>query len=105
VSKRVECLIAVCSYAHLPLFSVKNCTKDLKVKAKAPLTEFLETVKTTLAELERSSQTESLRYQLMHMRDILERWKIVGCKYGLAPAQVQNIQAIGDSSRLHFSES
>ncbi|GAX21470.1 inositol-hexakisphosphate/diphosphoinositol-pentakisphosphate 1-kinase [Fistulifera solaris] len=57
---------------------VKNCTKDLKVKAKAPLTEFLETVKTTLAELERSSQTESLRYQLMHMRDILERWKIVG---------------------------
>lgn len=63
--------------------SVKNCTKDLKVKAKSPLTEFLETVKTTLAELERSSQTENLRYQLMHMRDILERWKIVGRKYSL----------------------
>lgn len=55
----------------------KNCRKDLKVKAKTPLTEFLQTVKTTLTELS-GSDNESLRYQLMHMRDILERWKIVG---------------------------
>ena len=34
--------------------SVKDCKKDLKVKAKGPLTEFLRTVKTTLAELEKT---------------------------------------------------
>lgn len=55
----------------------KDCRKDLKVKAKAPLTEFLQTVKTTLSEL-KGSENEGLRYQLSHMRDILERWKIVG---------------------------
>lgn len=33
--------------------STKDCKKDLKVKAKAPMIEFLRTVKTTLSELER----------------------------------------------------
>jgi inositol-hexakisphosphate/diphosphoinositol-pentakisphosphate 1-kinase len=56
----------------------KDCKSDLKVKGKAPMTEFLFTVKTTLQELERSPANESLRYELLHMRDILERWKIVG---------------------------
>ena len=56
----------------------KDCKKDLKVKDKAPMTEFLLTVKATLQELERSPANESLRYELLHMRDILERWKIVG---------------------------
>ena len=75
--------------------------KDLKVKAKQPMTEFLETVKTTLYELSTNSEVASiktkdkdkkkntavkaaagvakkgaeqgnLRHQLMHMRDILE---------------------------------
>jgi inositol hexakisphosphate/diphosphoinositol-pentakisphosphate kinase len=54
----------------------KDCKKDLKVKAKAPMTEFLKTVKTTLGELD--PDNDSLRYQLTHMRDTLERWKIVG---------------------------
>jgi hypothetical protein len=57
-------------------YSVKDCKKDLKVKAKAPLTKFLGIVKDTLAEWRREPSTESLRYQLMHMRDILERWKV-----------------------------
>ncbi|KAL7559057.1 hypothetical protein ACA910_018412 [Epithemia clementina (nom. ined.)] len=74
----------------------KDCLTDLKVKAKAPLTEFLQTVKTTLRELpppvppqhqtetssdEQHQQHESnrnIRVQLTHMRDILERWKIHG---------------------------
>lgn len=56
----------------------KNCQKELKVKAKAPMTEFLQVVKTTLADLEKSETNESVRHQLLHMRDILERWKIVG---------------------------
>ena len=60
-----------------------DCTKDLKVKAKTPMTEFLETVKTTLQELPSSTSEEQLehrniRMQLLHMRDILERWKIHG---------------------------
>jgi hypothetical protein len=50
------------------------------VKAKAPMYEFLATVKLTLdiIQKDRTAETEGLRYQLMHMRDILERWKIVG---------------------------
>jgi inositol-hexakisphosphate/diphosphoinositol-pentakisphosphate 1-kinase len=57
-----------------------DCQKDLKVKAKAPLTEFLRVVRMTLDELKvrSSDQDATLRYQLTHMRDILERWKIVG---------------------------
>ena len=59
--------------------SSKDCKKELKVKSKAPLTEFLEIVKLTISELPKEPVTaDSLRYQLFHMRDILERWKIVG---------------------------
>jgi Histidine phosphatase superfamily (branch 2) len=56
---------------------VKDCQKDLKVKAKAPLTEFLRTVKSAL-EQNAGTQSETTRHQLTHMRDVLERWKIVG---------------------------
>lgn len=56
---------------------VKDCQKDLKVKAKAGLTEFLLTIKSALGELS-GSENESARHHLLHMRDILERWKIVG---------------------------
>lgn len=49
----------------------KDCTKELKVKAKAPLTEFLATVKKILQEIKEDEDAETLRYQLMHMRDIL----------------------------------
>ncbi|GKY97682.1 hypothetical protein MPSEU_000726400 [Mayamaea pseudoterrestris] len=59
---------------------VGDCQKDVKVKAKTPLTEFLRVVRTTLDELKQrsSDQDLTLRHQLTHMRDILERWKIVG---------------------------
>jgi inositol hexakisphosphate/diphosphoinositol-pentakisphosphate kinase len=65
-------------------------TKDLKVKAKAPMTEFLRTVKTLLLEFEtvkeaddagankKKNKNKKLLYQLHHMRDILERWKFTG---------------------------
>lgn len=63
--------------------------KDLKVKDKAPLTEFLMTVKTILAEKDKAKleaaqkgvpikQNTKVINQLKHMRDILERWKITG---------------------------
>jgi hypothetical protein len=79
---------------------VKDCKKDLKVKAKGPLTEFLAIVKDTLAELRKDSGTDSLRYQLMHMRDILERWKVrVSASFFLATL-VMNMQI--SHVRLHI---
>jgi inositol hexakisphosphate/diphosphoinositol-pentakisphosphate kinase len=60
----------------------KHCnhpTKDLKVKAKAPMTEFLATVKAILASIDKKSLSDRQAiYKLRHMRDILERWKITG---------------------------
>jgi hypothetical protein len=51
------------------LLSSKDCKKDLKVKAKAPLTEFLAVVKETLAGLPKEAgKNEGLRHQLLHMR-------------------------------------
>ena len=66
-------------------------SKDLKVKAKGPMTAFLDTVRTILASKEvevvqawatlskekKKSETKLLN-QLQHMRDVLERWKITG---------------------------
>lgn len=50
------------------------------MKAKAPMTEFLETIKTTLAEIDarRNDDDKPLKIALRHMRDILERWRIAG---------------------------
>ena len=57
-----------------------DCKKELKVKAKAPLTEFLETIRKTLKELDEKNNDKdrNLRGHLRHMRDILERWRIAG---------------------------
>jgi inositol hexakisphosphate/diphosphoinositol-pentakisphosphate kinase len=56
--------------------SVKDCKKDLKVKAKAPLTQFLVVVKQTFEEMQHDAGNENIRLQLLHIRDILERWKV-----------------------------
>ena len=79
-------------------------SKELKVKAKAPMTEFLELVKTIIKNKEEEAASESVKSpaagsvstpnasskpndkkskkkllnQLKHMRDVLERWKITG---------------------------
>ena len=63
--------------------------KDLKIKDKQPMTEFLNTVKTMLGRLEveakktveeenKKKVNKKLVNQLRHMRDVLERWKISG---------------------------
>jgi inositol hexakisphosphate/diphosphoinositol-pentakisphosphate kinase len=64
-------------------FFHKHCgapTKDLKVKAKGPMTEFLVTVRAILANIDIGvvSTDKKTIYKLRHMRDILERWKITG---------------------------
>jgi inositol hexakisphosphate/diphosphoinositol-pentakisphosphate kinase len=58
-----------------------NCTKDIKIKAKAPLTEFVKTVKTILDDYTKQAAdgkklNKKICIQLRHMRDVLERWKI-----------------------------
>lgn len=59
-----------------------DCTKELKVKAKGPMTEFLQTVRKTLSELDEKAKggnkDKNLMGHLQHMRDILERWRIAG---------------------------
>jgi inositol hexakisphosphate/diphosphoinositol-pentakisphosphate kinase len=73
-----------------------DCQKDVKVKAKSPLTDFLRVVRTTLEELKQRSSDQDLtvRYQLTHMRDILERWKIVGLnrKLQIKPKKFEEYQ-------------
>jgi len=59
-----------------------NCRKELKVKDKAPMIEFLETVKLMISEKkacnEKKPKHKETLYKITHMRDVLERWKIVG---------------------------
>jgi inositol hexakisphosphate/diphosphoinositol-pentakisphosphate kinase len=81
----------------------EDCTKDLKVKGKAPLTAFLATVKKILVETKNDESAENVRYQLMHMRDILERWKIVGLnrKLQIKPRKMEEVvdETTGESSQ------
>ena len=73
---------AILQYFH---DHIDNPKKELKVKDKIPMTEFLETVKSMIAvkQLEPEYDENRIRkddivYKLLHMRDVLERWKIGG---------------------------
>ncbi len=73
---------AILQYFHQ---HADNFKKELKVKDKIPMTEFLDTVKDLLAEKEKEPdynenrvKKDDITYKLLHMRDILERWKIGG---------------------------
>jgi inositol hexakisphosphate/diphosphoinositol-pentakisphosphate kinase len=62
-----------------------NCKKDLKIKAKKPMTEFLETVKAMIAAKENeakvgefSQEGKDTLIHLLHMRDVLVKWKFSG---------------------------
>ena len=82
-------------YINFVVSSSSDCRKELKVKSKAPLTEFLEMVKLTLSEYSREvASSDSVQYQLLHVRDILERWKIVGLnrKIQLKPRKFEEYQ-------------
>eukprot|EP00804_Cyclotella_cryptica_P009696 CCRYP_011232-RC/>CCRYP_011232-RC protein AED:0.07 eAED:0.07 QI:178/0.84/0.78/1/0.69/0.5/14/828/1553 len=58
----------------------KDVRKDLKVKAKKPMSEFLETVKAVIKdkESEGSKKNRDDLYKARHIRDILQRWKFSG---------------------------
>lgn len=61
-----------------------NYSNELKVKDKIPMTEFLMTIKEMITKREEQTRkTEVVKkdkviYKLLHMRDILEKWKIGG---------------------------
>jgi inositol hexakisphosphate/diphosphoinositol-pentakisphosphate kinase len=64
-----------------------NCKKELKVKDKIPMTAFLETVRKMIAEKQEEEKYEKnnrcmkkneIYHKMLHVRDVLERWKIGG---------------------------
>lgn len=80
-----------------------NCSKDLKIKAKAPLTAFVKTVRTILANYDKQAAegleiNRKLYNQLKHMRDVLERWKITGLnrKLQIKPLEFTENPETGD---------
>jgi len=57
----------------------KKVKKDLKVKAKKNMVEFLETVKAVISDMESDSKkNRDALYKARHIRDILQRWKFSG---------------------------
>ena len=70
-----------------------NFKKELKVKDKIPMTEFLETVKEMIVEKKEQqnggAKIDKHYPKLLHMRDVLERWKIGGLnrKLQMKPTQ------------------
>lgn len=58
----------------------KKVKKDLKVKAKKDMVEFLGTVKSVIRDLESegAKKNRDLLYKARHIRDILTRWKFSG---------------------------
>ena len=64
-----------------------NCKKDLKIKDKKPMTEFLHTVREIIKgrknqgkekPFESKERDAVIFNKIMHMKDVLERWKIGG---------------------------
>lgn len=58
----------------------KKVKKDLKVKAKKDMVQFLETVKAVISDMEAEGvkKNRDLLYKARHIRDILQRWKFSG---------------------------
>ncbi|KAL7543874.1 hypothetical protein ACHAXR_013260 [Thalassiosira sp. AJA248-18] len=58
----------------------KKVKKDLKIKAKKDMVQFLETVKAVISDMEAegADKNRHLLYKARHIRDILQRWKFSG---------------------------
>uniref|UniRef100_A0A7S1UZH4 Inositol hexakisphosphate and diphosphoinositol-pentakisphosphate kinase n=2 Tax=Grammatophora oceanica TaxID=210454 RepID=A0A7S1UZH4_9STRA len=89
-----------------------SCKKDLKVKAKAPMKEFLDTVKIMIKEKEEGRGTSgdfsehTILYKLLHMRDVLERWKISGLnrKLQIKPRKTEECSDQNGETTLRCTE-
>lgn len=56
----------------------ESCRKDLKVKSKAALVEFLDITKEVVADPTLAAVNRSLLRKLKQIKDVLERWEISG---------------------------
>ena len=59
----------------------KKVKKDIKIKAKKDMVQFLTTVNTVISDLEAEGRTKENHlalYKARHIRDILQRWKFSG---------------------------
>lgn len=81
-----------------------NSTKDLKVKKKSPMSDFLTAVREIIAQYEEKEnldkKEEKLKLKFMHMRDVLERWKFSGLnrKLQLKPKKIEKDEATGETT-------
>ena len=85
-----------------------NCRKDLKIKARTPLLQFLNTVKVMIAEkeLENASSgskraNKGILNKLRLMRDILEKWKIGGINRKLQIKPKEWEEFVDDEGETH----
>ena len=81
-----------------------NSTKDLKIKKKSPMKDFLAAVREIIAQYEQKENLdkkgEKIMWKFMHMRDVLERWKFSGLnrKLQLKPKKIVNDEITGAPS-------
>ena len=81
-----------------------NSTKDLKIKKKSPMKDFLAAVRDIIAQYEEienlDKKGEKVKLKFMHMRDVLERWKFSGLnrKLQLKPKDIATDEATGETS-------
>ena len=81
-----------------------NSTKDLKIKKKSPMKDFLAAVRDIIAQYEEKENLdkkgEKVKLKFMHMRDVLERWKFSGLnrKLQLKPKDIATDEATGETS-------
>jgi hypothetical protein len=81
-----------------------NSTKDLKIKKKSPMKDFLAAVRDIIAQYEEKENLdkkgEKVKLKFMHMRDVLERWKFSGLnrKLQLKPKDIAIDETTGETS-------
>jgi inositol hexakisphosphate/diphosphoinositol-pentakisphosphate kinase len=81
-----------------------NSAKDLKIKKKSPMQDFLAAVRDIIAEYEQKENLdkkgEKIKYKFMHMRDVLERWKFSGLnrKLQIKPKKISTDETTGETT-------
>jgi len=81
-----------------------NSIKDLKIKKKSPMKDFLAAVREIISKYEEmenlDKKGEKIKMKFMHMRDVLERWKFSGLnrKLQLKPKKIVTDETTGETT-------
>ena len=78
-----------------------NSVKDLKIKKKSPMQDFLAAVREIIAQYEgKENLDKKMKLKFMHMRDVLERWKFSGLnrKLQLKPKKIVTDEVTGETT-------